>query len=346
MTGEEERAECIRREAGKWHVAMHSGEVGEETRAQFEAWLHADRDHKRAYRAFEQMYRDLGVLLPMSGVEARPAAREPLNRLARLVGGLAGGRPAYPLAALALMLGAVFVLALPRTVEAPSAPPAMAYATAIAEISDILLEDGSSATLGARSEMRAAFTDEYRRIDLISGEAFFDVAADPDRPFFVAVNNTLVRVIGTQFDVKNSRGLVKVSVLEGVVEVMKPDALPDRLVDGEISAAQRRVLTSGQTVRADRRADLSGVETVSSARLAQWRTGRLAYENALLSEIVSDLNRYHTRQIRFAPRDVGELRITISFAASDLDQVLDAVETLHPVAVERGAAEIRITPAP
>lgn len=348
MTGDATRAARIRREAGAWHAAMQSGEVNAKTRAEFESWLRADREHQRAYGAFEEMYRDLGALLPMAGVTARPAGRRRVSGFAGLFGA-AWGAPAA--AAFALVALAVVIVARPGLIDRPSGPAAQVYATAIAEISDISLADGSTVTLGARSEMKAVFADDYRRVDLVSGEAFFDVVADPERPFFVAANNTLIRVIGTRFDVKSARGLVKVSVLEGVVEVMKPDAPPEALDDGAltdsaIAAAQRRVLTSGQIVRADRRADLSGVETVAGGRLSQWRTGRLAYENAPLAEIVSDLNRYHARQIRFSSRDIGRLRLTISFAAHDLDQVLDAMEALHPVAVERGSREIRVTPAP
>lgn len=356
VTGEESRAARIRREAGAWHAAMQSGEVSAEMRAAFENWLRADSEHRRAYSAFEEMYRDLGVLLPMSGVPmsgvaGRPAARRRFAGFAGLFGAVWGAPAA---AAVALVAFVTIVVARPGFIDRPAGPAAQVYATAIAEISDVSLPDGSTVTLGARSEMKAAFTDDYRRVDLVSGEAFFDVAADPERPFFVAANNTLIRVIGTRFDVKSARGLVRVSVLEGVVEVMKPDAPPEALTealaealaDGALAAAQRRVLTAGQIVKADRRADLSGVETVAGGRLAQWRTGRLAYENAPLAEIVSDLNRYHARQIRFSSRDIGQLRLTISFAAHDLDQVLDAIEALHPVAVERGPREIRVTPAP
>ena len=349
-TGNEAKAARIRREAGAWHATMQSGEVSAKTRAAFENWLRADRKHQRAYSAFEDMYSDLGVILPLSGVTARLDRR---RRVASLANVLSAGWRAWaaPAAAFAFVACVMVIVVRPGLLDGPSGPAAQVYATAIAEISDISLADGSSVTLGARSEIKAAFTDEYRRIDLISGEAFFNVVADPERPFFVSANNTLIRVIGTQFDVKSARGLVKVSVLEGVVEVMKPDAPAQALANGaladsEIGAAQRRVLTSGQTVKADRRADLSGVKTVANRRLAQWRMGRLAYENAPLAEIVSDLNRYHERQIRFSPLDLGELRLTISFAAHDLDQVLDAMETLHPIAVERVSEEIRITPAP
>lgn len=348
VTSEDNTAARVRREAGAWHAAMQSGEVSAKTRAAFEDWLRAAPEHRRAYSAFEDMYRDLGALLPLSGVTAQPARRSRVAGLAWLFDAGRGTRAASAAAALALVVCVMAIVARPGLFDRSAEPAAQVYATAIAEISDIALADGSSVTLGARSQIKTAFTDDYRRVDLISGEAFFDVAPNPERPFFVSANNTLIRVVGTQFDVKSARGLVKVSVLEGIVEVMKPDAPAEALTEGalaerEIGAAQRRVLTSGQTVKADRRADLSGVETVAGGRLAQWRTGRLAYENAPLAEIVSDLNRYHERQIRFSPRKLGDLRLTISFAAADLDQVLDAMEALHPIAVERAPGEIRIT---
>ena len=148
VTTEETTAARIRREAGAWHAAMQSGEASAKTRAAFENWLRAAPEHRRAYSAFEDMYRDLGVLLPLSGVTAQSTRRSGVAGLAWLFDAGRGARAASAAAALALVVGVMAIVARPGLFDRPAEPAAQVYATAIAEISDISLADGSSVTLG------------------------------------------------------------------------------------------------------------------------------------------------------------------------------------------------------
>ena len=260
-------------QAREWHLVMHSGQVDETTRRQLEAWLHADRSHKHAYRAYEQLYRDLDYAMPRAGVDLDvllDRRRAPL--LARL-----GRRPRPAVWAAGLAGGAIaalFLVALMLPGSAP-APPSAAYTTEIAEVSEIALEDGSRVTLGARSRIETAFTPEARRIALVSGEAFFDVAKDPDRPFYVAVDHTLVRVVGTKFDVKSTMGKVHVAVLEGVVEVAKPDTMSRTTAAARMVGVARQVVTAGERITVGRRDGPAVVERTGQTR-------RLAHRPAVL----------------------------------------------------------------
>ena len=323
-------------QAREWHLVMHSGQVDETTRRQLEAWLHADRSHKHAYRAYEQLYRDLDYAMPRAGVDLDVLLgrrRAPL--LARLAG---RSRPAVWAAGLAGgAIAALFLVALMVPGSAP--PPSAAYTTEIAEVSEIALEDGSRVTLGARSRIEAAFTPQARRIDLVSGEAFFDVAKDPDRPFYVAVDHTLVRVVGTKFDVKSTMGKVHVAVLEGVVEVAKPDTMSKTTAAARMVGMAKQVVTAGERITVDPRDGPAVVERMEQAKPGAWRTGRLSYEDASLAEIMADLNRYHRRQVRIASPDVAGLRVTMTFNAADIDQVLDMVQAIHPVQVDDRAPD-------
>lgn len=94
-------------------------------------------------------------------------------------------------------------------------------------------------------------------------------------------------------------------------------------------------MTAGERVTADQRVALSEVKKVELAEPGAWRSGRLAYEDASLAEIVSDLNRYHKQQIRIATRDVAGLRTTITFNTAELEPVLDMVAAIHPITVDR-----------
>ncbi|PQA87167.1 FecR family protein [Hyphococcus luteus] len=338
MNNEETIEERLEREAADWFAAMHSGETTPELRQRFEAWLHGDRTHKIAYREFEQVYRDLDHVAVEAGVDVDGALVRQKAGWVELVAGWLR-RPAFALVAAALM--AIPVAAYLTTREAPgdlihaAAPD---YVTKTAEIRDITLEDGTRVTLGARSKIATAFTPKERRVTLLEGEAFFEVTKDPDRPFYVAAQDTLVRVVGTKFDVKRSAEIVHVSVLEGIVEVMKPDNIEKAIETADSSAFDKQILTAGERVSAARRVALPEARQVETAKPGVWREGRLAYEDASLAEIVADVNRYYDRRVRIATSDVGDLRSTIAFNSSEIDQFFDVIETIQPVSIDRAAS--------
>lgn len=327
-------------EAAEWFTTMHSGEVGFETRERFEAWLHSDRAHKITYREFEQIYRDLDFVAARAGIDLDAALGRKFFAWTSLLPDwlttpLAGGG-----AIVTGMVTAAFIafVMIPSEVVGPMGAPLVAepdYVTQIAEIRELTLEDGSVVTLGAKSRIDTEFTATRRQVTLLEGEAFFDVAQDPLRPFFVAAQDTLVRVVGTKFDVKRSADVVHISVLEGVVEVMKPNDIEEAIASADTGDIEKQILTAGERVSAARRVDLPQVRQVEQLEPGSWRQGRLAYEDASLAEIVADLNRYYDRSIRIASSDVGDLRSTLAFQTTDIDQFFDVMSAIHPIEVHK-----------
>ena len=335
--------ERIDDEAADWHARLHAGNADKALIASFEKWLHADRAHKRAYHEYEQLYRDLDYAVVEADIDVDAYIdRRAFNLVSWLQERLP--KPAVwggALASVAAVLLAIVLL--PNDTAAPAAPLEPTHATQLAEIREITLEDGSVVTLGARSQIATEFTGDTRQVMLLAGEAFFEVAKDPQRPFYVAAEDTLVRVVGTKFDVKHGAGAVHVSVLEGVVEVMKPDNIPETIETADTRQVDKQVLTAGDRVAAKRAAPLPRVESIETVEPGAWRTGRLAYENASLAEIVADANRYHERPIIVVSNDLEALRATIAFRTDDIDQMLELVEAIHPIEViDRGVGDIEL----
>lgn len=337
MTDEEKTETQLEAEAAKWFTTMHSGEVTAETREVFEAWLHGNRAHKVAYREFEQVYRDLDFVAVEAGVDVDDALGRRVSVWRAFVPDWLR-KPAFAGGAVLASLAAIILVALVLMPIGGNETPSVAspaYATQIAEIRELTLEDGSVVTLGAKSRIRTEFTPSRRQVTLIDGEAFFEVTKDENRPFFVAAQDTLVRVVGTKFDVKRSAEIVHVSVLEGVVEVMKTNDVGEVIEAADTSAIDKQVLTAGERVSAARRVALPQARQVEQAEPGAWRMGRLAYEDASLAEIVADLNRYYDRPVRIATSDVGDLRSTLAFNTSEIDQVFDVMEAIHPIRVDK-----------
>lgn len=309
--------------ARSWVVYLHSGDALPEKVAEFDAWLAADPAHLRAFRRYETLMSDLTLIPELGEVEiaAEPAQMaKPRPR---------PQRPAPLIAALALMVamlgGAIALLGSPMKGAPSSADPA--YETMIAEIRDIQLADGSTVTLGARSRIEPVFTDTMRIVKLHEGEAFFDVASDPARPFYVEVGDRLIRVVGTRFDVRQGPETVRIAVVEGVVEVLQAET--PQQAEASRRVIDKDVLRAGDEVVAR----IGSVETTLSAieptDAAPWRRGWLTYEDASLAEIVSDANRYNRRQIVLEDSEIGDLRMTAAFSVEKIDQFAAGLEVSY-----------------
>ena len=249
-----------------------------------------------------------------------------------------------PAAALAAsLLIAVFV-----GIGPDSTPPAGrdgVHETVVAEIRDVVLADGSVITLGADSRIEVSFTDEERRVVLLAGEAFFAVEENTRRPFLVTAGQTIVRVVGTKFDVRLRPEDVEVSVLEGVVEVSRAgeDAGP------RSAPATVETLTVGEGVSAPQStARLERLDT-DPKRAGAWRRGRLAYEDASLREVVADANRYYEPGVVIVSDSIADLRVTASFSAAQVEQMVAQLALGLPIATSKepsGRIVLRATQVP
>lgn len=172
------------------------------------------------------------------------------------------------------------------------------------------LADGSAVTLNTDTAIRTAFNGEIRRVELLRGEALFDVAKDSARPFVVVAGDVRVRAVGTSFTVRtHADGEVGVLVREGVVEVWRGlGGAPLRL------AAQTaiKVETAGPL-----RAVRVAAAAVDSA--TAWRQGQIDLDGLTLGEAAAEFARYSDRQIIVDDPAVARLKMTGLFSASDPD---------------------------
>jgi transmembrane sensor len=206
------------------------------------------------------------------------------------------------------------------------------YETGVAEMRDVTLPDGSVLTLGGRTAVDVYFNAGSRHATLREGEVFLSVHPDAQRPFFVAVGNTEIRVVGTKFDVRRGDEQIQVSVLEGVVEVRQAEA-------GQPAAASSptasKVLSHGQQLTATVQGELGDAHQVGAAVAGGWRTGRRVYIDTPLREIVADANRYSRERIVLDDAELAQLRVSVSFRAENLQQMFNGLALALPLEIER-----------
>lgn len=211
------------------------------------------------------------------------------------------------------------------------APPGESIATATAQNRVVALDDGSRLTVGAQSGVEVRFAADRREVVLDHGQAFFEVAHDSARPFYVLAGRAEIRVTGTRFDVRRVGDGVEVSVLEGRVELRRRPLLP--LVPAFLrQPTPERVLTAGE--ESDLRPGAGtgfAPERKAEVPAGEWRDGRLYYVDAPLAEVVADAARYSRIAVTLRDPALGQLRVTTSFRAGDVKGFVGNLEAVLPV---------------
>lgn len=326
-----DQLEHINNEAREWFSLMQSGSVSELEQQQLQQWLQANSVHQQAYREYEMIWQDLGGLANTNELAAlkrsvKPSLFESVR--AGLHNFISGLQALNPKSQFSLALASVAILAIVIIGFQPEKVPMQEYATTTGEVKKFTLEDGSEITLGAKSQLKAWATSKERHIILVSGQAFFKVAKNPLRPFWVDAGETKVRVVGTQFDVRKGSDRTRVAVLEGIVNVSSTNKSANRAPV---------VLTAGQQVTRLNEGTFEAVNSISVSELESWRNGRLIYLRASLADVVADANRYFNNSISLGSKNLADLKVTAAVSTNQMDALTDMLSTSLPVVLQRDA---------
>ncbi|HBC06535.1 MAG TPA: hypothetical protein DC046_03015, partial [Rhodospirillaceae bacterium] len=256
-------------EALDWFTRRQSGTMTAGEAQAFDAWCAAHPDNARAYDRVAGLWAAPEFV---RALETQAPATTPPPRSARPRAAL---RPVLALAAalvLAIGLGHL-------SGSNPFQPPAD-HVTDTGQHTKVPLPDGSMMVLNAESAVNVSFDADRRRVDLLRGEAFFDVRPDATRPFEVAAGRSLTRVVGTAFSVALQGGDTEVRVQRGHVRVTGDDGgAPVDLTPGE-----------GVTVTAGH---AGGAAALTPQTAFAWLDGRFVFHDRPLAEVMDRLARHH-----------------------------------------------------
>lgn len=338
-----------REAASAWFARLDQGNLSAAEQQAFESWLDASHQNRRAFDQVEASWdlfdaddgEDAGLrALRQSALAANPKPRR------------RGWY--YGVAALAASVAVIAISLDRQPVLAPVAPHGGGsgrqlasmesfgtadYVTRRGERLNISLPDGTAVALNTATELDVAFDGDRRRVRLIRGQAYFEVAKDPAHPFIVMAGDKQIVALGTQFDVRFDRGELKVSLVEGKVAV-EPVAAKPRA--GGMAAAKAVVMSAGEQLVV---AGAMQLETKSAEvqRESRWRDGFIEFQDATLLEAAEEYNRYMRRRIVIDDPRVAQLRVTGLFRTDGADRFLAAMSGMLPVAIDqRGADEVRV----
>lgn len=190
------------------------------------------------------------------------------------------------------------------------------YATAIGEQRTILLDDGSKVTINTDSVIRVAMSARARHIRLERGEAWFEVAHDPARPFSVAADGATITALGTSFSVRREGGTQRIILAEGRVAVR--------------SGAAARTLAPRECVEV-RDGRVGPIRSVDIDAETAWRSGRLLFKDTPLGNAIAEVNRYARRPIRLDAPALRAVAVNGSFETGDVETFTAAIIALFPV---------------
>lgn len=343
-------------EASNWFIDFNEGDVDAAAKVRFTQWLRKSPEHVSAYVQIAAAWEDA----PLLQQEAR-FDREALYALAATEGNVtplhAAARPvsetARPLTPVTRRfttsrwqaIAACLVLALGMGVWFQWQRPPV-YQTHIGEQRSIVLKDGSTLSLNARSRVRVAFSRGERRVDLLDGQAFFDVAKDPTRPFMVHSGTTVIRAVGTQFDVNRTRDGTVVTVIEGRIAVS--DTAAPAGAGGGLQPRVAAVTPSVRLIDAGERITVArsqaSVQKLADPSVATaWTQRKLVFDGAPLREVVEEFNRYNQQQIILTSEELARVRISASFSSVDSRRLVQFLEERFNASVEASATNLRIS---
>ena len=340
---ETEQIDEIRRlaEASAWRVALFEADL--EATEDFEAWL---ASHPRNADAWKQVAAtwdrfDENATEPELIVARRDALeRARRTRQRRFAGtGRRGAEVGIAASLLAVAsLGALVGFGVWRSTRAEI------YQTTLGERRTITLADGSQVDLDSNTRLAVKLRPKARALDLISGQARFEVAHDATRPFTVHARDKTVVATGTSFNVDMIGAKVIVTLFEGRVLILqdRPAHLP--IIEPHPSPIVVARLTPGEQLIAqpsklERPAGIPRtivLEKVSTDRTMAWESGQLVFDNEPLSSVAERVARYGDRPIA-VDGQAAALRLSGVFDAGDLNTFLDAVQRALPVAAETDA---------
>lgn len=331
----------LRKTAIEWFLTMQNADAEHEERQRFESWLMSSPAHQAAYDEVCSLWENLDSpdeLVQLESAMQQKAFVEKSNRHQKI-------RMTITRTLSALLFAVVGVTAYYSYDAWQNEPLMQMVATAeVGQIRSQVLEDGTRLLINSNSNVEITYTRRQRRVILKQGEASFNVAKNPDRPFIVDSGIAKVTVLGTRFAVNKFSSKVRVSVERGTV----------RVEPGQYSSmnswSQNR---NGDNVLTLRDNEVAEITIDGKTRRIQrpaadafsFETGSIAFDQAGLEEIAETLSRYRSvpLQYQLMPNE-EDTSITAILKAGNVEHFIKDLPYLAPIKTEQQGLSILLKP--
>ena len=189
---------------------------------------------------------------------------------------------------------------------------------------NITLPDGSKVWLNSQSKLTYSDNFNVKKRELqLDGEAYFEVAHNPNKPFIVHSNDIAVEALGTAFGVKaySEDNLISSILMRGKVRVTTPEG--------------DEILMPNDRISYDKTSRKKTLSTVTNATdFTGWIHNELRFENESLGEIAKSIQRIYNVEIFFASEKLRNQRYTGTVNNNSLESVLNIITLTSPISFE------------
>jgi len=200
------------------------------------------------------------------------------------------------------------------------------YSTALGERKVVTLGDGSRIELNTNTTLRLVAAAKGRKVVLERGEAFFQIQHDAANPFVVIAGNHRITDLGTQFVVRQTRGNLEVTLVEGSAELGPADA----------TGHERSVVLKPGDVALATAASVAVLKKPAhevNDEMA-WRRGMLVFDRTTLAEAAAEFNRYNDTHLVIADKTIAAQTIGGKFSTKDVGGFVEIMQQLMGLRVK------------
>lgn len=199
----------------------------------------------------------------------------------------------------------------------------------------ITFSDGTSVTLNSASSVR--FPEKFQGLTrevFLEGEAYFEVAHDPEQPFIVHSQDARIKVLGTEFNVRgwSEDSGVEIVVRGGKVSVQSSEVAPEEQSEVILTEGLKTLVERGQNPTASQQVDVN--------RHLLWTSGGMHFENEPFSQVIKHLERRFNIQISVDDISLMDVPYTGTFIYAELNEVLSVIAASMEVGYSREGSEI------
>lgn len=328
-------------QAARWFLLNREATLSESQRLAFLDWMQRSPEHVREYLRALHLHRQVGQAMGKAqhdGAAAGQAAHGPREPAAKVVPLFsAAPRPAAPalrrprrgwkVAAVAACMALGVAGLLPQLQPQP-----LLLTAGHGQLRELTLADGTQLRLNADSVVRVRMGWLARRVELLQGEASFDIAADR-RPFQVQVDGLRIRDVGTVFDVSRRLQGTRIGVVSGEVEVWRGGA-------DERPLAR---LGAGRVVLVDHGGAAVRPLDMPASMLLDWQRRKVSFLDERLDEVAVAFNRHNKVQVVVEDEAAASARLSGSLDADRIVALQAFLRRDPRFAVRRDGDTVRVS---
>ena len=312
-----------------------SGEISYDEDQNLQAWLQEQEEHQKIFDSYQATWNEMDRV---KGKSSREVDLE-WDRLEKAIDFKASTPKAqerslfgnvYRYAAAAIF----FVLA-GFAVNYFLSSQGSEQLVAQVQIQEVELSEGSKVTVNSNSKLiyPKQFQKDKREVEL-SGEAFFEVAKDPDRPFIINTGDIRIEVLGTSFNIKayEDQEEIEVTVSTGKVAVYTSED-PD----------ERVILVKGQKAIFYKSSTKIEVSLNENINFNSWKTKQIIFEDTPMPEVIRIINEIYKSDLKLVGEQLTDCPVTTTFDNQSLESVLNVLESTLDLSIKKKGNSFEIS---